>query len=58
MNMKDRLLKLLNAAKAFGVNEETAMYEFGLFKDKHYDVLVVAPSWKPTKIMVDYYVDD
>ena len=33
------------------------MYEFGLSRDKHYDVLVVAPGWKPTKIMPDYDVE-
>ena len=27
------------------------MYVFGLHKEKHYDMLVVAPGWKPTKII-------
>lgn len=55
--MKERLNQLLNADKSFSENKDIAMYEFGLSREKHYDVLVVAPGWKPTKIMADYDVE-
>lgn len=55
--MKNRLLQLLKAECSYGANEDVAMYEFGLSTDKHYDVLVVAPGWKPTKIMEGYDVE-
>lgn len=48
--MKKRLIQLLNADASYQ-NKDLAMYEYGLSKDKHYDCLVVSPSWKPTKIM-------
>ena len=49
--MKERLVQLLNADKSCANSRDIAMYEFGLSRDKHYDVLVVAPGWKPTQIM-------
>ncbi len=55
--MKERLKQMLSADNSFSENRDIAMYEFGLSRDKHYDVLVVAPGWKPTKIMVDYDVE-
>ena len=48
---------MLSADNSYAENRDIAMYEFGLSRDKHYDVLVVAPGWKPTKIMVDYDVE-
>ena len=55
--MKERLIQLLSADNSFAENRDIAMFEFGLSREKHYDVLVVAPGWKPTKIMVDYDVE-
>ena len=55
--MKERLIQLLKADNSFAGNKDIAMYEFGLSREKYYDVLVVAPGWKPTKIMVDYDVE-
>ena len=55
--MKARLIQLLSADNSFAENRDIAMYEFGLSRDKHYDVLVVAPGWKPTRIMTDYDVE-
>lgn len=55
--MKERMLQLLGGDPSWAEEKDTAMYEFGLSRDKHYDVLVVAPGWKPTKIMADYDVE-
>lgn len=55
--MKKRLIQLLSADKSMAEAANMAMYEFGLSRDKHYDVLVVAPGWKPDKIMPDYGVE-
>lgn len=55
--MKERMVQLLNADASFSEDKDIAMSEFGLSRDKHYDILVVAPGWKPTKIMVDYDVE-
>lgn len=55
--MKERLIQLLGADNSFAEDRDIAMHEFGLSREKHYDVLVVAPGWKPTKIMVDYDVE-
>lgn len=55
--MKERLVQLLSADQSMTETAEMAMYEFGLSRDKHYDVLVVAPGWKPDKIMKDYDVE-
>lgn len=55
--MKERLIQLLSADNSFAEDKNIAMHEFGLSRDKHYDVLVVAPGWKPTKIMAGYDVE-
>lgn len=55
--MKERLIQLLSADSSFGENKDIALHEFGLSREKEYDVLVVAPGWKPTKIMADYHVE-
>ena len=41
--MKERLIQLLRADNSFAEDKNIAMHEFGLSRDKHYDVLVVAP---------------
>ena len=46
--MKARLKQMLRADNSFSENRDIAMYEFGLSREKHYDILVVAPGWKPT----------
>ncbi len=51
--MKERLKQLLAAESALSETGHAAEYEFGLSYEKHYDALVVAPGWKPTKIMAD-----
>lgn len=55
--MKERLKKMLTADQSFSDNPDIALYEFGLSRNKHYDVLVVAPGWTPTKLMADYEVE-
>ena len=55
--MKERLIQLLCADPSFAEERNIAMQEFGLSREKHYDVLVVAPGWKPTKIMESYEVE-
>ena len=55
--MKRRMLQLLSADKSYTKDNDIAMCEFGLSVEKHYDVLVVAPGWKPAKIMADYDVE-
>lgn len=55
--MKERMLQLLNADASYSRDKDIAMCEFGLSTEKHYDVLVVAPGWKSTKIMTDYDVE-
>lgn len=55
--MKKRMIELLNADRSAAEITEMAAYEFGLSREKHYDVLVVAPSWDPEKIMADRDVE-
>lgn len=55
--MKERMIQILNADKSISESTNMAMYEFGLSREKHYDVLVVAPGWKPDKIMADFDVE-
>ncbi len=56
--MKNRMRQLLGADASYAREDnDIAMYEFGLSREKHYDVLVVAPGWKPTVIMQDYDVE-
>ena len=38
--MKARMIQMLNADNSFTNNGDIAMHEFGLSRDKHYDVLV------------------
>lgn len=55
--MKKRMLQLLSADVSCSKDKDIAMCEFGLSSEKHYDVLVVAPGWKPAKIMADFDVE-
>lgn len=48
--MKERLKQIFSAMQ-ITPGGDAALYEFGLHKEKHYDVLVIAPGWKPTKII-------
>ncbi len=48
--MKQRLQQLISALQ-ITPGADPAFHEFGLRKGKHYDVLVVAPGWKPTEIV-------
>ncbi len=48
--MKARLKQIFSAIQ-ITPGADLAFYEFGLPKEKHYDVLVVAPGWKPTEII-------
>ncbi len=52
--MKDRLKQILAADPSLAEEAGVAEYEFGLSRAKHYDALVVAPGWRPDKIMADY----
>lgn len=52
--MKVGLIQLLTADKSFTENKDIAMYESDLSREKYYGVLVVAPGWKPAKIMADW----
>ena len=49
--MKKRMIDLMNSDKTTTDYEGAVMADFGLDPQKHYDVLVVAPGWKPDKIM-------
>lgn len=55
--MKKRLKDIFDADKSTNDYKAAIMTEFGLSADKHYDLLVVAPGWKPGKIMKDFDVD-
>lgn len=48
--MKEQLKKILAKDREFNAGDMAAEV-FGLRRDVHYDVLVVAPGWKPTKIL-------
>ena len=50
--MKQRLVQVLDNMKKYNAG---VMYQeiFGFDPDTFYDVLVVAPGWKPTKIIRD-----
>lgn len=48
--MKEQLKKILAKDKEFNAGDMAAEV-FGFRRDVHYDVLVVAPGWKPTKIL-------
>lgn len=55
--MKQRLLELIRADKSTKDYGAAVQAEFGLSPDQHYDLLVVAPGWKPTKLLRDYNVE-
>lgn len=55
--MKKRLKDIFNADRSTEDYASAVYNEFGLSTDKHYDLLVVAPGWKPTKIMAGFDVD-
>ncbi|MBR6377852.1 MAG: hypothetical protein IKS05_08840 [Oscillospiraceae bacterium] len=55
--MKQRMIDLLRADKDTEDYAGAVFGEFGLSVDKHYDLLVVAPAWKPTRIMESYDVE-
>lgn len=55
--MKQRMIDLIRADKSTDDYAGAVYGEFGLSVDKHYDLLVVAPTWKPTKIMQDCDVE-
>lgn len=48
--MKEQLKKILARDREFNAGDMAAEV-FGFRRDVHYDVLVVAPGWKPTKIL-------
>lgn len=55
--MKKRMLELIRADRSVKDYAGAVLEVFGLNADKHYDALVVAPGWKPTKIMTGYEVE-
>lgn len=48
--MKEQLKRILEKNRQFNAGDMAAEV-FGLRRDVHYNVLVVAPGWKPTKIL-------
>lgn len=48
--MKEQLKKVIAKDKEFNAGDMAAEV-FGFRRDVHYDALVVAPGWKPTKIL-------
>lgn len=48
--MKEQLVRILARDKQFNAGDMAAEL-FGFQQDVHYDLLVVAPGWKPTKIL-------
>lgn len=55
--MKQRMLDLIRADKSTEDYAGVVFSEFGLSVEKHYDLLVVAPAWKPDRIMKDCEVE-
>ncbi len=53
--MKD-ILKRIHAADVKYSGQDMAMELFGFPRDVHYDLLVVAPGWKPHKILSEPFV--
>ena len=49
--MKKRLQELFDADHSTRDYRAAVFAEFGLSADKHYDLLVVAPGWKPTTLL-------
>lgn len=54
--MKKRLREIFDADMSTTDYGAAVFSEFGLSTDKHYDLLVVAPGWKPVKIMKEFDV--
>jgi purine-nucleoside phosphorylase len=54
--MKPRLEEILQAIKKYN-DGDFAMHEFGLDKNTHYHALVVAPGWRPTRIIQNENVE-
>lgn len=48
--MKDQLKRILEKDRQFNAGDMAAEV-FGFRRDVHYDILVVAPGWKPNKIL-------
>ena len=55
--MKKRLKDIFDADKSTNDYRAAIFSEFGLSADKHYDLLVVAPGWKPARIMNGFNVE-
>lgn len=50
--MKKKLKQILDKMHEYNA-EDLAYLTFGVKKDTSYDALVIAPGWKPTKIIID-----
>lgn len=50
--MKEQLKRIIEKDRQYNAGDMAAEV-FGFRRDVHYDVLVVAPGWKPTKIFTD-----
>lgn len=48
--MKEQLIRIIEKDKQFNAGD-MAHEVFGFRRDVHYDLLVVAPGWKPTRIL-------
>ena len=55
--MKQRLKDIFDADKSTHDYKTAIKCEFGLSAEKHYDILVVAPGWTPTKLMQGFDVE-
>ena len=55
--MKQRLKDIIEADRSTNDYSAAVYAEFGLSTNKHYDILVVAPGWVPTKIMQGFNVE-
>jgi len=52
VKMKDKMIKILDKIHKYNVSN-MAQLNYGLDPNIEYDVLVVAPGWKPTRIIKD-----
>lgn len=50
--MKQKLEQILEKMHEYNA-KDLAYHTFGVTKDTSYDALVIAPGWKPTKIIID-----
>lgn len=55
--MKKRLQELFDADRSTTDYAAAVMAEFGLSTEQHYDLLVVAPGWTPTKVLNGFPVE-